>query len=208
MSAGLATPLLAHGEWRLRERAGLHLQEELMWTRLLASAWLVLALAASAAAQQTSLQIFRGVQRQVLTYSHFTVFDSVHVQVKDGAVTLTGKVTMPFKSKDLEERVTRLAGVKSVTNQIDVLPASKSDDELRVGIANAIYGNPSLSSYATLVHPPIHIVVERGRVTLEGVVNNNVDRALAYSIASMFQAFAVKNALQTDDEVKKELEKL
>ena len=54
--------------------------------------------------QQTSLQIFRGVQRQVLNYPHFTVFDSVHVQVKDGAVTLTGKVTMPFKSKDLEER--------------------------------------------------------------------------------------------------------
>jgi hyperosmotically inducible protein len=179
-----------------------------MWTRFLASACLILALATSVAAQQTSLQIFRGVQRQVLTYPHFTIFDSVNAQITDGAVTLTGKVTMPFKRKDLEERVTRLAGVKSVTNQIDVLPASKSDDELRVGIANAIYGNPSLSSYANLVNPPIHIVVERGRVTLEGVVNNNVDRAMAYSIASMFQAFSVKNALRTDDEVKKELEKL
>ena len=59
-----------------------------------------------------------------------------------------------------------------------------------------------------MVNPPIHIIVERGRVTLEGVVNNNVDRVLAYSIASMFQAFSVKNELRTDDEVKKELEKL
>ena len=73
-----------------------------------------------------------------------------------------------------------------MNNQIEVLPASKSDDELRAGIANAIYGNSAFSRYANQVNPPIHIVVERGRVTLEGVVNNNVDRVLAYSIASMF----------------------
>ena len=67
---------------------------------------------------------------------------------------------------------------------------------------------PRLSNYANQVNPPIHIIVERGRVTLEGVVANNVDRALAYSIASMFPAFSVKNALRTEEEVKKELEKL
>ena len=179
-----------------------------MWTRFLTSAALVLALATSAAAQPSSLQIFRSVQRQVLTYPHFTVFDSVHAQIKDSTVTLTGKVTMPFKRKDLEERVTRIAGVKSVNNQLEVLPASQSDDALRRGIANAIYGNSAFSNYATQVNPPIHIVVERGRVTLEGVVANNLDRALAYSIASMFQAFSVKNELKTEAEVKKELEKL
>jgi hypothetical protein len=43
---------------------------------------------------------------------------------------------------------------------------------------------------------------------LEGVVNSNIDRQLAYTIASMFQAFSVKNDLRTDAEVKKELEKL
>jgi len=179
-----------------------------MWTRFLTSAALVLALGSSAAAQPSSLQIFRSVQRQVLSYQHFTVFDSVHAQIKDGTVTLTGKVTMPFKRKDLEERVTKISGVKSVNNQIDVLPASKSDDELRRGIANAIYGNSAFSNYATQVNPPIHIVVERGRVTLEGVVANNIDRVVAYSIASMFPAFSVKNELKTEEEVKKELERL
>ena len=180
-----------------------------MWTRFIASASLVLALTAPAAAQSpSSLQIFRSVQRQVLTYSHFTVFDSVNAQIKDGVVTLTGKVLMPFKKDDLGERVGKVRGVKAVNNLIEVLPASKSDDDLRVGIANAIYGNTSLSRYATQVNPPIHIIVERGRVTLEGVVNNNVDRQLAYSIAAMFQAFSVKNELRTDDEVRKELEKL
>ena len=180
-----------------------------MWTRFLVSLGLGLALATSAAAQpRTSQEIFRGVQRQVLSYSHFTVFDSVNAQIKDGAVTLTGKVTLPFKRTDLEERVAKVAGVKRVINQIDVLPASKSDDELRVAIANAIYGHEAFSRYANQVNPPIHIVVERGRVTLEGVVDNSLDRTMAYSIASMFQAFSVKNALRTDDEVKNELEKL
>ena len=176
-----------------------------MWTRFLGSVALVLALALPAAAQQTSLQIFRSVQRQVLTYPHFTVFDSIHASIQDGTVTLTGKVTMPFKRKDLEERVSRISGIKGVNNQIDVLPASQSDDALRNGIANAIYGNSAFTNYANQVNPPIHIVVERGRVVLEGVVANNVDRVLAYSIAAMFPAFSVKNALRTEEEVKKEL---
>jgi hyperosmotically inducible protein len=180
-----------------------------MWIRFIASAFLVLVSTAPAAAQDPStLQIFRSVQRQVLTYPHFTVFDSVNAQIKDGVVTLTGKVLMPFKKDDLGERVSKVRGIKGVNNLIEVLPASKSDDELRRGIANAIYGNSALSRYATQVNPPIHIIVERGRVTLEGVVNNNVDRQLAYTIASMFQAFSVTNALRTDDEAKRELEKL
>ena len=176
-----------------------------MWRRFLASATLVLALTVPAAAQQTSLQIFRSVQRQVLTYPQFSVFDSIHAQIKDGTVTLSGKVTMPFKRKEIEERVSRIPGIKGVNNQIEVLPASQSDDQLRIGIANAIYGNSAFSNYATQVNPPIHIVVERGRVWLEGVVANNVDRALVYSIALMFPAFAVKNSLRTEEEVKKEL---
>jgi hyperosmotically inducible protein len=179
-----------------------------MWTRFVAPALLVLALAAPATAQPNTLQIFRGVQRQVLTYPHFTVFDSVNAQIVEGTVILTGKVTMPFKRKDLEERVIKVSGVKKVENKLEVLPASKFDDELRQGIANAIYGNSAFVRYANQSNPPIHIVVERGRVTLEGVVANKLDRQLAYSIASMFGAFSVKNDLRTDEEVREELKKL
>jgi hyperosmotically inducible protein len=173
-------------------------------TRILASASLVLALAVPAAAQ-TSLQLFRSVQRQVLTYPQFSVFDSINATIKDGTVTLSGKVTMPFKRTEIEERVRKIKGLKDVDNRIEVLPASQSDERLRVGIANAIYGNAAFANYATQVNPPIHIIVERGRVWLEGVVANNVDRALAYSIASTFQTFALKNSLRTEEEVKKEL---
>jgi hyperosmotically inducible protein len=179
-----------------------------MWTRILAPGLLTLALASSAAAQQTDLQIFRNVQRQVLSYPHFTVFDSVHARIDEGTLTLTGKVTMPFKRSDLEQRVRKVKGIQKVDNRLEVLPASKFDDELRNGIANAIYGNSAFVNYANQVNPPIHIVVERGRVTLEGVVANKLDRQLAYSIAAMFPAFAVKNELRTEEEVREELKKL
>lgn len=180
-----------------------------MWTRILAVALLLVSAATAATAQQrTALQIFRSVQRQVLTYPHFTVFDSVNAQVSEGVLTLTGKVTMPFKRNELEQRVSKLPGVMKVDNRIEVLPASRFDDELRQGIANAIYGNSVFSRYANQVNPPIHIIVERGRVTLEGVVANALDRQLAYTIASQSGAFSVKNELRTEEEVRAELEKL
>jgi cbb3-type cytochrome oxidase maturation protein len=82
------------------------------------------------------------------------------------------------------------------------------DDELRYRISRAIYGNGGFSHYAAMVNPPIHIVVENGRVTLTGVVNSNVERMMAQALASSFDAFQVVNQLKTDAEVKAELEKL
>ena len=89
-----------------------------------------------------------------------------------------------------------------------MLPVSQFDDELRFRIARAIYGNSNFWRYGSMVNPPIHIIVENGRVTLEGVVNSNVDRMLARSIASSFDAFSVTNNLKTDAEAKAELEKI
>ena len=57
-------------------------------------------------------------------------------------------------------------------------------------------------------NPPIHIIVENGHVTLDGVVNSNTDRMLARSIASSFGAFSVTNDLKTDAEAEQELEHL
>lgn len=180
-----------------------------MFARLIAVAATVVALAAPAwAAETENLQLFREVQKQVLRYPHFTIFDSVHTQINDGVVTLIGKVTMPYKKNDLERRVSKVAGVKQVNNRIDVLPVSQYDDQLRLGIARAIYRNPNFRPFASMVNPPIHIIVDRGRVTLDGVVNSEVDRMLARSIASSFLAFEVKNELKLEREVQAELEKL
>ena len=180
-----------------------------MVTRLLPAVFLICALCAPAQAADTeNLQLFRDVQKQVLRYSWFSIFDNVETQVNDGVVILHGKVTMPYKRSDLEERVARVNGVKQVVNRIDVLPVSQFDDRLRLQLARAIYGNPAFRPFASMVNPPIHIIVERGRVTLEGVVNNNVDRQIANSIASQILSFEVTNELKTTEEARAELEKL
>ena len=179
-----------------------------MSARLTAALLLLLSLSTPALAKTENLQMFRDVQRQVLRYPHFTIFDSVNTQIDNGVVTLTGKVTMPYKRDDIAQRVSKIAGVQRVDNRIDVLPVSQFDDELRVAIARAIYRDPAFAGFASMINPPIHVIVDRGRVTLEGVVNSEVDRMIARSIASSFNAFQVKNELKTDAEVKQELEKL
>jgi hyperosmotically inducible periplasmic protein len=179
-----------------------------MFARYLAAALMLLALSAPAFAQKEPLQIFREVQREVLRYPHFTIFDSVNAQIDNGVVTLIGKVTMPYKRTDIERRVSRLPGIGEVHNRIEVLPVSQFDDDLRYVIARAIYSNPHFVGYGSMVNPPIHIIVDRGRVTLEGVVNSDVERMLARSIASSFLSFEVTNELKTDQEVKEQLEKL
>src|SRR6185312_3469987 len=177
-----------------------------MLKRLMASA-AVLALTGSAAIAgsiepRKDFQVFKDVAASVDRYTQFTIFDDVSASVKDGVVTLTGKVTMPYKRSDIEKRVAKVNGVVTVRDQITVLPVSQFDDELRYRIARSIYGNSNFWNYAIMANPPIHIVVERGRVTLTGVVQSEVDRALARSLAGQFGAFSVKNDLKTDAEMK------
>jgi len=168
---------------------------------------LLAALAAPGAAQERkSLQVFNDISTQVNRYTQFTIFDSVEASVADGHVVLTGWVTMPFKKTDIERRVARVDGVTSVKNDIQVTPVSQFDDELRFRIARAIYGHSSFWNYAAMANPPIHIVVVRGHVTLTGVVNSNVERVLARSLAVGFGSFEVKNQLKTDAEMRESLE--
>ena len=181
-----------------------------MFARFAATVIVLLTVSAPAwaAAQREDLQVFRDLSRQVLRYSQFTIFDSINAQVEDGVVTLSGRVTMPYKREEIAERIARIEGVREVRNEVTVLPVSQFDDELRFRIARAIYGNSNFWTYGAMANPPIHIIVENGRVTLEGVVNSNVDRMLARSIASSFGAFSVTNNLKTDSEVAKDLERL
>jgi hyperosmotically inducible protein len=164
---------------------------------------------ASASSYDARLQLFRDVQKQVLRYPQFSIFDSVHIALDNGTVELTGKVTKPYKRDEIEKRVAKVDGVRSVRNHIETLPVSQFDDELRIRIARAIYSNANFWGYGSMVNPPIHVIVEHGRVTLEGVVNSNVDRMIARSIASSFSTFGpVTNALKTEAEVKADLEEL
>jgi hyperosmotically inducible protein len=161
-----------------------------------------IALAATAGQDdRKDYQVAKDIAKAVQRYSQFTIFDDVSANVKDGVVTLTGKVTMPYKRDDIEKRVAKVDGVRQVADQISVLPVSQFDDELRYRIARSIYNNSNFWNYAIMANPPIHIVVEHGRVTLTGVVQSDVDRMLARSLATQFGALSVTNALKTDAEV-------
>jgi len=183
--------------------------EEEAMSRFILAAVLTVGLAApSWAADANNLQVFNGVSKSVQRYSFFTIYDSVHASVADGVVTLSGKVTMPYKATDIARRVAKVEGVTQVVNRIEVLPVSQFDNQLRHGIARAIYSNSSLSNYGLGPNPSIHIIVEHGRVTLDGVVMNNMDRQIARTVAGSFTTFGVKNELKTDEEVQQDLEKL
>ena len=156
--------------------------------------------------ERKDLQLFNDVATAVNRYTQFTIFDNVDVAVKDGTVTLTGDVTMPYKREDIEKRVAKVDGVRQLRNRIKVLPVSLSDDQLRYRIARAIYDDPNFWKYAIGPNPPIHIIVEHAHVTLTGVVQSNVERALAQSIAAQFGALSVTNKLKTDAEARALLE--
>jgi len=158
-------------------------------------------------AERKDLQVFNDIADQVNRYTQLTIFDSISASVDNGHVVLSGWVTMPYKGADLERRVVKVAGVTTIDNKIEVLPVSQFDDELRFRIGRAIYSNSSFWNYAAMANPPIRIVVNRGHVSLEGVVQSNVERQLARSLASGFGAFDVKNDLKTDAEVRESLER-
>jgi osmotically-inducible protein OsmY len=134
---------------------------------------------------------------RVLTYPHYTVFDDITFLLEDdGAVTLGGYVTMPFKKTEIEERVGKVRGVRELKSQIQVLPASPSDERLREILFERIYGSEMFLGYAQRTHPPIHIIVERGNVMLTGALRSNVERRQAESIVrSTFGVLQVTNRL-------------
>jgi hyperosmotically inducible protein len=168
--------------------------------------WMVVALLASAGAvsaedDRRDVRLSDDIARQVNAYPQFTIFDDVSARIEQGVVTLMGRVTMPYKKNEIGRRVAGIDGVREVQNNIAVLPVSNYDDELRQRIARAIYGNPTFWNYAAMAHPPIHIIVEGGRVTLTGVVNSDVERMLARSLATGFGEFSVESELRTDAEM-------
>ena len=175
---------------------------------MLAAALLLCAQGALAQpAERKDLQVFNDVAKAVNRYEQFTIFDDVSAGVQNGVVTLEGKVTMPYKKNDIEKRVARVDGVNRIVNKVGVLPVSTWDDELRYRIARAIYGNANFWNYAASANPPIHIVVDRGRVTLTGVVQSEVEKMLARSLVTQNGVLSVTNKLQTAAEAREQLEK-
>jgi hyperosmotically inducible protein len=145
---------------------------------------------------ESDRELTREVSRRLQSYVFYTIYDNVDLSVQGGVVRLTGFVTMPYKSEELVRLVSRVPGVQEVENDIQTLPASSMDEELRITLARRIYGDPMFAEYASRAVPPIHIVVDEGRVTLAGTVRSEVERRTAENITrSTFGVFSVSNEL-------------
>ena len=134
----------------------------------------------------------------IRTYPRYTVFDSIEIGVENRVVTLAGRVTHSFKKDEIERRIQKIDGIRSMQSEIAVLPISPADDDLRYRVAHAIYNHPVFWVYAQMPVPPIHIVVERGRITLTGAAESEVQRSLATSLAQVSGSFGVTNRIRVE----------
>src|SRR5919206_2043350 len=146
-------------------------------------------------------QLAKKVRKELVTLPWYGVFDNLAYEIDGSTVTLHGQVVQPSTRSDAERRVKRLAGVERVGNNIEGLPLSSFDDSIRVSAYRALFGwNSPLFRYGRGVNPSIHIVVNGGHVSLEGVVSNEGDRRLAYIKASSVPGvFSVTNNLQVEN---------
>jgi hyperosmotically inducible periplasmic protein len=154
---------------------------------------------ASAEDRSGNAHLARQVRHELVTLPYYSVFDNLAFRIDGTNVTLLGQVTQPTLKSSAENVVKDIEGVTHVNNEIQVLPLSPNDDQIRRAEYRAIYSQPTLNQYALRAVPPIHIIVENGHVTLDGVVANQADKNVAGVQAnSVPGVFSVKNNLRTD----------
>ena len=117
------------------------------------------------------------VRHQLAMLPYYSVFDWLQAEVKpDGTIILSGQVVGPTLKDDAEARVKKLEDATRVINEIEVLPLSPMDDQLRIA------------------------------VTLKGIVANQGDSDLAYMAARQVpNVFDVKNELQIEQGVEEKV---
>jgi len=147
-------------------------------------------------------RIAREVRHQLVMLPFYGVFDDLAFRVEGTTVTLEGEVSRPTLKSDAENVAKRVEGVTQVVNNIEVLPLSSMDNQIRVAVYRAIYGDPALSTrYGYRAVPSIHIIVKNGQVKLEGVVATDPDKNLVNIRAQgVSGVFAVQNDLQVERE--------
>ena len=142
------------------------------------------------------------VRHEILMVPYIGVFDNLNYQVDNGVVTLSGQVTQPVRKTDVERAVKGIPGVIAVNDQIEVLPLSRFDDQIRVRTLRTMLRSAPLDKYFQGVQPGIRIIVRNGDVTLDGFVLNDGDRQIASMAANQVPGvFSVTNNLQIEPPV-------
>lgn len=174
--------------------------------------------AQSVAVRQATERVRTALER----LPRYGVFDFVGFELDRGSVTLLGYAYQGQLKSDAAATVSRLDGIEEVGNQIEILPASQNDDRIRWSTFVNIYTDSFLSRYAAgggmgayhdalrfrrfpglqpFGNYPIHIVVNRGRTTLYGIVDSESDKMIAGVRAREISGvFGVTNELVVDEE--------
>jgi len=145
-------------------------------------------------------RITKEVRHELVTLPQYGIFDNLAFKVDNGGtVTLMGATTQPVLKTNAENAVKDIEGVTKVVNNIEVLPVSPNDDNIRLGVYRAVYGQSALSRYQLQSVPSIHIVVKNGDVALEGFVATEADRNIAgIQAKGVSGVHNVTNNLRTD----------
>ena len=163
---------------------------------------LSLVVAAKPAPQRESRPLERQIRHELVMLPYYGVFDNLAFSVNGNTVTLYGQVVRPTTRSGAERSVKRLPGVARVVNNIQVLPLSRMDDSIRNATYRSIARTGGLYRYLQGGNPSLHIVVDHGHVTLEGVVGGRGDRTLAYMAANQVPGvFSVTNNLRVNGQV-------
>ena len=124
-------------------------------------------------------------------------FNYMTASVQDGVATLSGETRTDVDRDSALWIASNMPGVKEVVNDIRVAPVSNYDDDIRLAAMRVIYRDPVLGRYASDPAAPIRIVVNNGKLSLYGTVENTMDKNVAgIRAGQIFGVFSVQNNLE------------
>jgi hyperosmotically inducible protein len=166
-------------------------------TRLITAIAFVALVVSAASAGAPPRTTMDKIRKELVTLPFYGVFDNLAYKLDGDTVTLYGEVTRPSTREAAARRVSKIEGVDRVINNIEVLPVSGFDDQIRARAYRTIFRTGGLYRYAMGANPSIHIIVKNGNITLEGVVSGRMDSQLAYMAArGLPGVFSVTNNLR------------
>jgi hyperosmotically inducible protein len=139
------------------------------------------------------------VQHNLAMLPWYGVFDHLDYQVNGTEVTLNGQVISEHATTkdDAGKFVKSIPGVTKVVNNIEVLPPSPFDNQIRRAEYRTVFSQADLGRYTLGAIPQVHIIVKNGHVSLEGVVMNEMDKNIAGIVANTVPGvFSVENNLR------------
>ncbi len=150
--------------------------------------------------KRSDRELEKDVADAILGYVYYGVFDSISAGVTDGVAVLRGSVRDEYRRDQILDRVSRVAGLRDLEDEIRVQPVSFFDDRLRRELVARIYGDPNglFVRFANTVNPPVRIIVENGRVTLTGYVGTALEQTVLSHIARGTSAFQVDNQVELE----------